>query len=203
MSLRSVAPGIAAYPVTTGGGASVQRGRAEKVSASTFSFSVTEMKPTRNSIAMEYTIEDAARMPGLSDAIMRDLRMGMVEAIDKAVFLGDTGATGTDADITGLTTASITELTLTQANKIKADEVLKLLAALIDGQYAGSAADLRIVATEGSNTLWLGTIHNAAASNQTIAAFLRENGVSWTTRGDIETATANGISGLSLAWRGE
>ena len=192
ISFRSVAPGVAAYPVTTGGAAGAQRGRAEAVAAGTFAFSVTELKPARNSILMEYTIEDAARMPGLADAIERDMRMALPESIDKAIFLGDTGANENSADVTGLTTASITELEITQANKVKGPETLTVFANLLDGQYAASPGDLRIVAAEGANTLWMTTLVNSAASNETLAEFLRRNGINWTLRGDIETATANG-----------
>ena len=34
------------------------------------------------------------------------------------------------------------------------------------------------------------TLINSAASNETLAEFLRRNGVTWTVRGDIETNTA-------------
>ena len=71
---------------------------------------MTEAKPTRRALHFVYSIEDAARLPGLADAIQRDMRAAMVEDIDKAIFLGDSGAAGTDADIVGLNTAAITEL---------------------------------------------------------------------------------------------
>ncbi len=144
----------------------------------------------RRSLHFVYSIEDAARLPGLSDAIMRDMRMAMVEDVDRAVFLGDDGATGTDADITGLNTAAITELEITQADKVKGPETLEEFANLIDGQYAASAADLQVVSSEGANILWLTTLVNSAASNETLAEFLRRNGITWTVRGDIEVNSA-------------
>ena len=215
VSMPPVAAGIAAYPVTTSGGASQQRGNTEAATARTLGVSVTEVKPTRRALHFVYSIEDAARLPGLADAIQRDMRMAMVEDVDKAVFVGDTGAAGTDADITGFITAGIQEITLSQANKVKGDETLKLLAALIDGQYAAVPEDLRIVTAEGANTLWMGTVINEAASNETLAQFLRANGLSWSTRGDIETGSGNddfgafiglgrGIDGAAVApiWMG-
>ena len=63
------------------------------------------------------------------------------------MFKGDTGATGTEADITGLQTAGITEVTLTQANKVKGDETLKLFVAMVDGMHASGLGDVRIVAS--------------------------------------------------------
>ena len=77
-------------------------------------------------------------MPGLADAIRRDLAMAMTEKIDRTIFLGDDGANENSADITGFTTATIDETTLTQAAKIKAGDWLGFFAGLIDGQYAAS-----------------------------------------------------------------
>ena len=191
ISFRNVAPGISAYPVTTAGGESVQRGRTEAVAESTYTFNVTEIKPTRNAVHGIYSIEDDARLPGMSEAIQRDMRAAMVEKIDRTVFLGDTGANENIADITGLTTAAIGETTVTQAQKVKGDELLKKFLAYVDGQYAAMLSDLSVVATVGSNVLWYGTIHNTVASNQTVAQFLMENGVNWTVRGGIESNTAN------------
>ena len=108
------------------------------------------------------------------------------------------GANEASADIAGLQTAGITEATITQANKIKGDELLKLMLGYIDGRYAQSMADVRMAASVGSNALWGGTVHAAAVSNETVAAFLRANGVNWLTRGGIDTATANGDFGAYI-----
>ena len=210
ITMPSVGAGVPSYPLLTSNADPVQRGRTQNATAATISATVTEVKPTRNAVHAEYSVEDDARLPGLSAAIRRDLSAAMVEKIDRTIFLGDDGANENTADITGLITAAITELTLTQANKVKADEILKLLAGLIDGKYAASVGDLNLVATVGSNQLWLGTVQNSAASNDTVAQFLRANGVTWSTRGEIETATAaddfgafiglgRGIAGTAVA----
>ena len=163
-----------------------------------FSATITEVKPTRNAVHAVYSVEDDARLPGLADSIRRDLSMAMTEKIDRTIFLGDTGATPNTADIAGLTTATgVTELTLMQSEKVKYDDVLALLAALIDGKYAASMADIRIVASVGSNTLWLSTVANTNR-NETVAQVLRSNGVTWMTRGDIDDATAAGDFGAFI-----
>ena len=195
VTFRSVSPGVAAYPVTTAGGSGVQRGRDEAVGESTYTIAVTEMKPSRNAVHGIYSVEDDLRLPGLSDAIERDMRDAVMDAIDKAIFVGDSGANEAGADITGLNTAAITETTLTQANKIKGAETLQVFLAWVDGIYAGMIEDLNVVTAVGANTLWGGTIVNAAASNETIAQFLRASGMTWQTRGGIETNTANGNFG--------
>ena len=68
-------------------------------------------------------------------------------------------------------------------------------------RYAASLGDVRTVASVGSNTLWGGTVHAATVSNETVAQFLRANGVTWTSRQGIDTNTANGDFGayISLA----
>lgn len=196
-----VAPGVASYPVTTGGGTPRQRGRTEDTPTGTYSVAVTELKPTRNAVHGEYSIEDTARLPGLADAIVRDMRAGMTEKVDRAVFNGDTGANENSADITGFTTAGINEITLTQANKTKGLEWLKELAALIDGKYAASMEDINLVLTVGANTLLMSNRELAAVSDETVASFLRRNGINWGVRGSVETATGNGKFGAFVGLR--
>ena len=198
ISFRPVSPGIAAYPVTTAGGAPQQRGRTQAASARTYTVAVTEIKPARRAVHGLYSVEDDARLPGLSAAIERDMRAAMTESVDLAVFKGDTGANEDTADVTGMQTAAITEATLTQANKVKADEVLKFFLEYVDGKYAASLGDVRIVTSVGANVLWHGSIHNSTADNQTIAQFLMAFGLGWTARGGIDTATASGDFGAYI-----
>ena len=195
ISFRPVAPGVSTFPVTTAGGSPVQRGRTEAVSESTYTVNVTEIKPARRAVHGVYSIEDDMRLPGISEAIERDMRMAMVESVDRAVFNGDSGANESGADIVGMKTIGITESTLTQTNKVKADDTLKLFLAWVDGQHASSLGDLQVVTSVGANTLWGGSIHNSAADNQTIAQFLMASGLSWMARGGIDTNTANGDFG--------
>ena len=195
VTMESVEPGIASYPMTTAGASAAQRGRTEAIADAAWTISVSELKPTRNGVRVVYTSEDALRNPGLEDALRRDMRMALTEGIDRAIFLGDSTASGTDADITGFTTAGISEVTITQANKIKAKETLEAFTGLVDGIYAGGLGDLRIVAAVGAWRLWESTIANSAAENQTLASFLRAAGLSWSARGEIETDTANGDFG--------
>ena len=197
VSMRSVAAGIASYPVTSTGPTGQQRQRSEAASAVAVTVSVTELKPTRHATHVIYNIEDVARLPGLADAIRRDMAEALVDNLDKAVFTG-AGAGGTEADIAGFNTATISESTLTQTNKVKADKVFAEFVAQIDGKYASGPGDLKVVLAVGAAKLWLETIHAASVDNQTIAQFLRDNGLSWTIRGDIESNTANNDFGAFM-----
>ena len=196
VTFSSVPPGVASLPVTTAGATAEQQAKSEAATAAAWTVGVTEMKPKRNAVHAIFSIEDAARIgPGLEDALQRDLRMALVEGIDRAIFKGDSGPSGTVSDIVGFQTAGVTENTLTQANKIKGDKILELLAAYIDGKHAVSPEDLRIVASVGTNVLWLTKLQAATVDNMTIAQFLSASGISWTTRGGIDTATSNGDFG--------
>ena len=190
VTMESVPVGVASFPVTTAGANSAQRAKSQAAGDAAWTVGVSELKPKRNAVRLLFNIEDTARIPGLEAALTRDLRMALTEGIDRAIFSGDDGATGNDADITGLDTAAgVTEATLTQANKVKAANTLAAFTELVDGIHAGKLQDLRVVAAIGAWKLWESTIANADAENQTLAAFLREAGLSWMARGEIETAT--------------
>ena len=190
----SVPAGIAAYPVTTAGAIPAQRGKSQAAGDAAWTVGVTELKPTRNSVRAVFNVEDAARLPTLEEALTRDLRMALVEGVDRAIFIGDATADPDAGDVVGLTTATIDESTITQANKVKWPETVALFAALIDGKHAMSPADLNIVAAVGANTLWMSTSANTNR-NESVAQVLQGNGLTWKTRGDIEAATTSGKFG--------
>ena len=191
VTMDTVPAGVSSHPVTATGPSAAQRGKSEDAADSAWTISVVEMKPKRNAVRLLFSIEDTARIPGLEAALTRDLRYALMEGIDRAIFVGDAGATGTDADIVGLTTAAgLTAVEITQTNKVKPAETLAAFTSLIDGIHANSLSDLRVVSSVGAWRLWAETIANSAAENQTVAAFLREAGLSWMARGLIETGTA-------------
>ena len=83
---------------------------------------------------------------------------GIASAIDLAIFNGDNGADENSADIVGLRIAGIIEATITQNNKVKGDELLKLFLAYVDGRYAQGMADVRMFGTDrGIRRLWTTT----------------------------------------------
>ena len=192
VTMESVPAGEASFPVTTAGASAAQRGRSEAAMAAAWTLGITELKPTRNAVRLTFNVEDAARIPGLESALTRDLRMALMEGVDRAIFLGDAGANENAADITGLTGATINEVEVSQANKVKGPETLTAFTGMVDGIHAMGLGDLRVVAAIGAWRLWESTVINSAADNMTLAAFLRTAGLSWSSRGEIETATAGG-----------
>ena len=199
VTMESVPAGSASFPVTTAGASAAQRQRSTQAAAdAAWTIGVTEMKPKRNAVRLLFSIEDAARIPGLESALTRDLRMALMEGVDRAIFLGDATATGADADITGLETAAIAETTIKQADKVKGPETLTAFTAQVDGVHAMGLGDLRVVTSVGAWRLFENTIINSAADNMTLAAFLRAAGLSWMSRGEIATNTANGDFGAFI-----
>ena len=196
VTFQSVGPGVASFPTTNAGATAAQLDKSGAAAAAAWTVGITELRPKRNAVNAIFSIEDVARIgPGLEAALQRDLRSAMVEGVDRVIFKGDLTPTAAGADIVGFQTAAIAEFTLTQANKILGQKVLEKLAGFIDGKHATQPADIRIVTSVGSNVLWMTTIQAAAVENQTLAQFLRDSGISWTTRGGIDTATANGDFG--------
>ena len=115
----------------------------------------------------------------------------------KAIFRGDSAPQAVqDSDIVGLQTAGYLRIhAYAKPTKSRVTRFLKLFAGFIDGRHAGSPADVRIVASVGSNVLWLTTVQASTVENQTVAQFLQASGISWNVRGDIDTNTGNGDYG--------
>ena len=192
ITMESVPAGSASFPVTTAGASAAQRGKDQSAADTAWTVGVTELTPKRNAATLKFSIEDTARIPGLEPALTRDLRMALTEGVDRAIFLGDSGATPNAGDIVGLQTAAIDETTLTQTNKIKGPETLSAFLALIDGIHATTLGDLNVVSAVGAYRLWETTVINSTSTVTTLAKFLRDAGLSWAARGSIEDATANG-----------
>ena len=197
VTFESVPPGTKSYPVVTAGATGKQRGRTEDAAIAAWTVSVSELKPTRNSVHAVFSREDDLRNPGLQIALTRDLRMAVSDAVDLAVFEGDTGANEDTADITGLDTAAdVVEQTITQALKVKGANVLSTFAAMIDGKHATSGSDLRVVLSVGAQRLWMSTLANSGnAADTTISEFLTRAGIGFSARGGINTATTAGTFG--------
>ena len=70
ITMESVPVGSASYPVTATGATAAQRQRSTDAAAdAAFTISVKELKPKRNAVRLLFSIEDAARIPGLESAL--------------------------------------------------------------------------------------------------------------------------------------
>ena len=197
VTMESVEPGAAVYPVTTAGAASKQRDRAENAADDAWTMSTTKLEPIGRRARLVFSMEDDLRVPGLEQALRRDLEMEMVEGVDRAIFIGDDSATTAANDITGFTTAAnVVEQEIAQADKAKGSKVLEAFANLIDGKHASMASDLNVVWTVGAYRLWMAALANTGTSvDTTVLEFLRRAGIEGAARGDLETATTAGKFG--------
>ena len=198
ITFDAVPAGQQAYPVTTAGAAPVQRGRSQDITDAGWTIGVTTMEPSRHGARAVFNVEDAARVPTLEEALTRDLRMALVESMDKAMFVGDASSDeDAIADIIGLqTVANVVETTATQAQKVTMAGALGLFGDLIDGKHASSPADLGIVLSVGAHRLWFKTPANTGgATSQNMLAVMRDNGLDFMSREGIDTGTANGDFG--------
>ena len=201
ITMESVPAGSTSFPVTTTGASAAQRGKDQAAADTAWAISVVEMSPKRNAATLKFSIEDTARIPGLESALTRDLRMALTEGIDRAIFIGDAGATPNAGDITGLQTAAIDETTITQTNKIKGPETLAAFTGMVDGIHANMLGDLNVVAAVGAYRLWEGTVINSTSTVTTMAKFLRDAGLSWAARGSIQDGTGNNQFGAFVGRR--
>ena len=75
------------------------------------------------------------RLPGLEEALRRDLSMALTEKIDRTIFKGDSTANPANGDISGLDSLSdVVEKEITQANKIKGPETMTAFFCRIGGR---------------------------------------------------------------------
>ena len=199
ITMESVPVGSASYPVTTAGASAAQRQRSTDAAAdAAWTIGVKELKPKRNAVRLLFSIEDAARIPGLEGALTRDLRAALTEGVDRAIFIGDAGATGNDADIVGLTTATgVDEETLSQSNKLLWPATVTAFMDMVDGLHASTPADLNIIASVGAARLWHSTTANTNR-NESLAQILNGNGLMFRSRANIDEATSNGKFGAFI-----
>ena len=193
VTMRSVPPGQAAYPVTTAGATAAQRGREEAASDASWTVGVTNLLPARASVRAIFTEEDSMRLPGLEEGLRRDLSAALTEGVDRSIFLGDSGADENRADVTGLVTAkNIVEVELKQAEVSKIANVRGAFAGMIDGIHASMVDDLKVVLAVGANTLWMSTSAATNDGNSILGVLKAMDGLRCMTRGEIETETAAG-----------
>jgi len=204
LNMESVPAGTAAYPVTTAGAGPTQRDKEEAATASAWTVGVDVMTPKRMAALVQYTIEDSARLPGLADALRRDLGMALTEKMDAAMQVGDTGATTAANDIAGLTTAAnVTEVEVKQADVAKPSEYVGYFAGLVDGIHAGEYEQLRTVISPAVFKLLNETPYNADAENQSVFEYLAAQGIMMRVRDGIGADTAaNAFGALTSRQRG-
>ena len=136
VDMPSVGVGEAVYPVLTKD--LDVRTPAENADAdeTTGSFSADILSPSRIQAAFFYSREDRARFSGMDAALRENLSMGLQDGYDDAILSGTNGLfTGTNLANHNVTAATTWDLYMSQ-----------LVYGRIDGRYASTSADIRMVA---------------------------------------------------------
>ena len=131
----SVGVGEAVFPVLTKELDVKTPAEGADADETTGSFSADVLSPSRIQAAFFYSREDRARFAGMDAALRENLSMGLQDGYDDAILTGTNGLfTGTNLANNNVTTATTWDLYLSQ-----------LVYGRIDGRYANSAADVRMV----------------------------------------------------------
>ena len=158
----TVGAGDAVYPVITSR-ASVKGPYTGSDSAgeTTGSFEAELLKPERLQSSYFYKRTDSARFSSMSSALRENLSMALGDALDKEIVNGGDGLlSGSNLANNNVTAITSYELFLSQFGFSR-----------VDGRYAGSVADLRIVMGTGSYNR-AGSVYRGSAGNVTAASEL-------------------------------
>ena len=136
VDMPSVGVGEAVYPVLTKD--LDVRTPAENADAdeTTGSFSASTLSPSRIQAAFFVSREDRARFAGMEASLRENLSMGLQDGYDKQILAGTNGLfAGTNLANHNVTTATTWDLYMSQ-----------LVYGRIDGRYASTSGDIRMVA---------------------------------------------------------
>ena len=140
IDMPTVGVGEAVFPVLTS--ELTVHTPAENASAAetTGAFSAEVLSPSRLQAAFWYSREDRARFAGMDSALRENLSMGLADGLDRQIMVGTNGLlTGTnlaDHDATAVTTYDT--------------YVSDFAYGRVDGRYAATAGDLRVVMGSGT-----------------------------------------------------
>ena len=136
----TVGTGEAVYPVLTK--KLDVRTPAENADAdeTTGTFSADVLQPARIQAAFFYSREDRARFAGMDEALRENLSMGLADGLDRQIL------TGTNGLLTGTHLANHAAAAITSYDNY----ISHMAFGRVDGRYAATAADVRIVMGPGT-----------------------------------------------------
>ena len=139
----SVPPGQAGYPVLVTAPTAGTLAKDADAPATAGAFRLDVRTPTRVSGQFEVRVEDLALLPGMESSLVGSINDSLGDQVDDALFNGSAANFTVDGVVRGL---------FAQAANVTADSAIETFAkgvsrfaALVDGQYANSMADLRAV----------------------------------------------------------
>lgn len=140
-----VPTGESVYPVLTGGAAPATLNASQRVDAVAAAFDVSRLSPQRLTAHYRFRREDAASFAMLEGTLREDLSMAMSDAMDRIIVRGQASST-THAALPGLLDAAES---LTAPGDPAAvttwKEAIQLITDRVDGRYAATARDVRLM----------------------------------------------------------
>ena len=166
VDLPTVGVGVANFPVLTSGAAGSTVDKDAAVDAQAATFTPNTLNPTRLQASYLFRREDRAILAGMEDALRADLSGALGEALDKVIIAGQ-AANPTIPGFLGTGLAAPNPLPAVVADFAA---YVSSTAGQIDGRYANSAGDVRLLV--GPNTI--SHMHSLfqAGSGESAASYL-------------------------------
>ena len=144
VDMPSVAIGDADYPVLTAGVTPAMKAAGAAQDATAGTFTVTTIAPTRLTARYLLRIEDLARFAGMEEALRRDLRDALSDAMDLQVLAGD-GTAPNVAGFVGTAPALTAPDNPASSNELSFPKVIQAGLSVIDGKYAHNLSESRLL----------------------------------------------------------
>ena len=174
ITMESAMIGESNHTVITGGTQGGTVARAAGLDANAVTMSVINLDPHRITARVIWETIDVARLPQLESQIRHDIGMVFATAMEKEIWDGDAGTELTTQGLKGGVTAAgnitsvATPLTRT-AVQMRTD-----MAATVDGLYATSPKDVKVVAATLAYNTWMNEPETAL--RQLVLSVLRQQG---------------------------
>ena len=209
VALPTVGVGEQQFVSLTAGVTAAQKAKAAAVDAEAATFTPKALTPIRLTARYLFSIEDAARLRGMESALRNDLRAAMRDQLDKQVISGD----GDAPNVSGFLAAAAKGGLAAEAdpgNAIAFGGVTSLFADQVDGLYAKTVNDVRMLIGEKSYQTIIGLQSNGifiadrfrnqfqVSANTPDAANSIEEGIAFKTARPTGNAVAPVWQGVSL-----
>ena len=133
--MPTVGVGEAVFPVLTSELTVHTPAENAAAAETTGAFSAEVLSPSRLQAAFHYSREDRARFAGMDSALRENLSMGLADGLDRQIMVGTNGL------LTGTNLASNMAAAVTTYDTYVSDFAY----GRVDGRYAATAGDLRVV----------------------------------------------------------
>ena len=191
--MPSVPVGEPIFPVMTAGTTPAMQAAGGTQDATAATFTVETLAPRRLTARYLFRVEDLARFVGMEEALRRDLRDAMSDAMDSQVLNGD----GTAPNVTGLF-SELTAPAMDPSTVSAFNDLLAAHASGIDGLYASGLQDVRLLV--GAATYQRAAQIFTASGDVSGAAYLIANGGGFRASANVPVpATLNSVTNLQGA----